>query len=169
MKNIFNVLLLASCAYIGTAATDARSPTSLPSSRSSSPSQATNLQASSPLKSRSTSTTHTEYLSYAQTAFEVLQNTWYNKSTGLWDNQWWNSANGLKTLVELRGLDTSIESTAQVVYSNMYAQAPIWNLHNFGGVDSFINSYYDDEGWWALAWIKVYDQTQESNISSGRH
>ena len=32
-------------------------------------------------------------------------------------------------------------------------------MHNFGGVDSFINLYYDDEAWWALAWVKVYDQT----------
>jgi predicted alpha-1,6-mannanase (GH76 family) len=22
---------------------------------------------------------------------------------------------------------------------------------------SFLNPYYDDEGWWALAWVKAYD------------
>ena len=160
MQIILRALLLASCASIGSATITTRSPISLPSFPSPRLRHTTNRQASSSLESRFAATTNAKYLSYAQTAFEVLQNTWYNQSTGLWDNQWWNSANALVTLVELSGMDSSIDSTAEAVYTNMYANAPIWNLHNFGGVDSFINPYYDDEGWWALAWIKVYDQTQ---------
>ena len=27
--------------------------------------------------------------------------------------------------------------------------------------DGFLNWYYDDEGWWALAWLKAYDVTRE--------
>ena len=117
MRDIVGILLLASFACIGSA-TLAPHP-----AQSSSSLRPLNPQAANSLKSRSTSTTRTtsaEYLSHAQTAFEVLQKTWYNESTGLWGNQWWNSANALTTLVQLRGLDPSIENLTDTIYSNIY-------------------------------------------------
>lgn len=40
-------------------------------------------------------------------------------------------------------------------FATTYAEAP-----NFYDYDGFINDYYDDEGWWANAWVTVYDLTQ---------
>ena len=74
----------------------------------------------------------------------------YNKSTGLFDTTgWWNSANGMTALAdEASWLGKSEE--AESTFDNTFLQAQT----KFPG---FLNEYLDDEGWWALAWIAVYD------------
>ena len=56
------------------------------------------------------------------------------------------------------------------VYSATFVRAQEFNLHQSVSSDNrhlindpngFLNAYYDDEGWWAWAWLKVYDQTHE--------
>jgi predicted alpha-1,6-mannanase (GH76 family) len=79
----------------------------------------------------------------------TLQTNWYNQQTGLWNTTgWWNSANALTALV----------SYSKLAGSNQYlpAAANTYALNSHGG---FLNKYYDDEGWWALAWIGAYDWT----------
>lgn len=75
--------------------------------------------------------------------------SWYDPKTGLWKTTgWWNSANALTALIDYsRGAHTSRYNT---VIASTYAA----NIHM-----GFINQYYDDEGWWALAWIDAYDLT----------
>jgi predicted alpha-1,6-mannanase (GH76 family) len=75
--------------------------------------------------------------------------TWYTQSTGLYQTTgWWNSANVLTMLADYSLAAKS--SSYNAVFSNSFQQAQKTN-------SGFLNNYYDDEGWWALAWIAVYD------------
>lgn len=74
---------------------------------------------------------------------------WYNPETGLWNSTgWWNSANALTALVD----DARVTGDRQ--YRPVIAHTYALNVHS-----GFLNDYYDDEGWWALAWIDAYDLT----------
>lgn len=73
----------------------------------------------------------------------------YDRDTGLFRTTgWWNSANAITALADLARVtgDHSYSDT----FRNTFLQAP----RKFA---SFQNEFYDDEGWWALAWIDVYD------------
>lgn len=52
--------------------------------------------------------------------------------------------------------------TAHSVESSPVKQFPpgLGRHQNFQN-KGFLNDYYDDEGWWALAWLKVYDNTHQ--------
>jgi predicted alpha-1,6-mannanase (GH76 family) len=78
---------------------------------------------------------------------------WYDLDSGLYRTTgWWNAANLITTLADyskgqhFHGYD--------FVFSNTLSAAQ----KKFPG---FINEYYDDEGWWALAWIDVYEHTRD--------
>ncbi len=81
------------------------------------------------------------------TAATVLQQ-WYN-SSGLYNSTgWWNAANCLEALENVIAANNATQYLT--VLSNTYS------LNSSG---NFLNSYYDDEGWWANAWIRAYDLT----------
>ena len=93
--------------------------------------------------------------SRAATAILRLQK-WYKKESGLWETTgWWNAANVLTMLADFSAVDDSLDGVIHEVFKNTFDQA---QLHGFSG---FLNEYYDDEGWWALAWLKIYDLTKE--------
>ena len=84
----------------------------------------------------------------------ILQQ-WYN-GTGLWDTTgWWNAAN-------------CVEALENVIFANNDRQylAVLTNTFNLNKSGNFLNSYYDDEGWWANAWIRAYDLTGNTNFLS---
>lgn len=126
------------------------------------------------------------YALETEAAVDALQK-WYNTTSGLWDTTgWWNSANALTMLADLVAVDPSMEKLAKIVFPNTFAQAQEYNLQQLkiitpSYVDTFdkdhipkghkeppivnprgyVNEYYDDEAWWALAWLKVYDHTHK--------
>lgn len=77
----------------------------------------------------------------------------YNLSTGLWDStEWWNAANALEVTI-----DYSRITNTQTYTSNIF--------HTFERpkYKDFLNPWFnDDDGWWALTWIKAYDLTGNS-------
>jgi predicted alpha-1,6-mannanase (GH76 family) len=75
--------------------------------------------------------------------------SWYDPATGLYRTTgWWNSANAITTLADYSRI------TGDHQYMSVFASTFSAAQHTS---PSFLNNFYDDEGWWALAWIDVYD------------
>lgn len=90
------------------------------------------------------------YPTEVQHAVDRLQQ-WYQRDTGLWKTTgWWNSANALTAIIDYSRATKTDQYES--VLANSFAQ------HKFAG---FLNDYYDDEGWWALAWVDAYDLTHK--------
>ncbi len=77
----------------------------------------------------------------------------YDPETGLWRTaKWWNSANALETIV-----DYSSATRNQAAYQGIIA-----NTFDKQKQSKFLSPWFhDDDGWWALTWIKAYDLTGE--------
>ena len=92
-----------------------------------------------------------QLLACAGGGVDALQK-WYNAETGLWDTtHWWNAANAVTVLVAYQRLRPSPE-----------IQQAIANTFERNSDKKFLNKFYDDEGWWALAWIDAYRATNEA-------
>lgn len=89
-----------------------------------------------------------------EAAATILQQ-WYN-GNGLYDTTgWWNAANCLEAI------ENVIFANNDLQYLNILTNT---FSRNAGG--NFLNNYYDDEGWWANAWIRAYDLTGNTNFLS---
>jgi predicted alpha-1,6-mannanase (GH76 family) len=79
---------------------------------------------------------------------------WYSPRTGLWKTTgWWNSANALTALIQY--CQRTGDDRYRHVAGTTFARA----TRTFPG---FTNEFYDDDGWWALAWIAAFDLTGEA-------
>ncbi len=88
-------------------------------------------------------------------AISALQQ-WYNPATGIYSSTgWWNSANAITTLANYSRVAHTEEFFP--IFANTLEKAQTGP----DGAKNFLNKYYDDEGWWALAWIDVYDLTRD--------
>ena len=92
-----------------------------------------------------------EFEEHASVGVRALQ-TLYAKDTGLYDTTgWWNSANAITVLDNYMELSHSKEY--RPILDNTFSMAQRTNK-------DFLNKFYDDEGWWGLAWISTYDLTR---------
>jgi predicted alpha-1,6-mannanase (GH76 family) len=90
-----------------------------------------------------------DFYANSLTSAKVLQQ-WYNEQ-GQWDSTgWWNAANCLE----------AIESVIEANNGQEYLEVIPTTFDRNAG-DNFLNEFYDDEGWWALAWIRAFDLTGE--------
>ena len=86
-------------------------------------------------------------------AAAVILQQWYNGG-GLWDTTgWWNAANCVEAL----------ENVIAANNGRQYLDA-LTNTFNRNSSGNFLNNYYDDEAWWALAWIRAYDLTGNTSF-----
>nr|POE94333.1 hypothetical protein CFP56_16573 [Quercus suber] len=94
-----------------------------------------------------------DYINYAVSAANVLNAQWYNSSNGLWENMWWNSANMVTSLADFSAAYGAAKTHSLSIAGSTgtFTKAMVYNDQ------SYLNNYYDDEGWWALAWIRMYD------------
>lgn len=122
------------------------------------------------------------YAANSLAAARALQ-TWYDAPSGLWSTTgWWNSANCLTVLVDwallalpdaqavnVNGIIANTFNNAQRVVvtaqKTVSATGLTTSTYQFAatekrGFSEFINDYYDDEGWWALALIRSWDYTR---------
>lgn len=76
----------------------------------------------------------------------------YHNDTGLWgDNDWWTSANQLETVIDYSRQTGDPKYVA--VIDNTFTKNQGESFDKWG--------YYDDDGWWAVTWIKAYDLSRQ--------
>jgi predicted alpha-1,6-mannanase (GH76 family) len=94
-----------------------------------------------------------DYQARAAAAARALQR-WYVPSTGLWKSTgWWNAANALTAVIRY-AQHTGDGGHAPVV-------ATTFRRARRGHPD-FVNTFFDDNGWWGLAWVGAYDLTGDT-------
>lgn len=125
------------------------------------------MRAQTPSQPGSAPVTRQEALRRVQAGVDTMQR-WYVARTGLYQTTgWWNAANAITTLVD--AMRASGSRTGIDVLANTFSHAQVvvpkdqqtGALEKMTGAPGFLNTYYDDEGWWALAWIDAYDLTSQ--------
>jgi predicted alpha-1,6-mannanase (GH76 family) len=98
-----------------------------------------------------------DFASYATKGATALE-AMYDSNGGLFPSTgWWNSANAITALVDTMRFTNTTTWVNDL--SNTFSKDQVANSHASAG---FINNFYDDEGWWALAWIDTYDLTKDT-------
>jgi predicted alpha-1,6-mannanase (GH76 family) len=96
-----------------------------------------------------------DYRAAAAAGVGALQR-WYSPRTGRWRTTgWWNAANALTAVIGYTR-STGDQSHLAVIPATFRAAQ-----RGLRGHRGFINAFFDDNGWWALAWVAAYDLTAD--------
>ena len=96
---------------------------------------------------------HRDQADRAMAALDLM----YLDGVGLFGFGWWNSASAIETSIDYTAETGSAQY--QYIVANSFEVNAAGDSVN--PTPNFINRLYDDEGWWALTWIKAYDLTGE--------
>jgi len=81
----------------------------------------------------------------------------YLDGVGLFGFGWWTSANAIETTIDYSAV-TGSDQYEHIIGNSFDVTSTGQSVNP---TPNFINQLYDDEGWWALTWIKAYDLTGE--------
>jgi len=90
---------------------------------------------------------------------------YYNPDTGLWETtSWWNAANVLAALIQYENLTN--DNSNRWIIDHTFQKTKRFEVQATEGkkawtCENYINDYYDDEGWWALAWLDAFELTED--------
>lgn len=91
-----------------------------------------------------------DYRACAAAGISALQR-WYRPSGGRWRTAgWWNAANALTAVIGYT------QRTGDLTHAGVIETTFTAARRRHA---DFVVSYYDDNGWWALAWVAAYDLT----------
>ncbi|KAI7286163.1 hypothetical protein KC345_g1403 [Hortaea werneckii] len=109
-----------------------------------------------------------DFLAHALISADRLTEHWYNASTGLWQDLWSNSGNFVTTLARLgqvvderQDADAGAKGWRDSVGGFLEREFEVTERGTEGG-QGWLREFFDDGGWWALAWIQVYDLTNDA-------
>jgi hypothetical protein len=101
------------------------------------------------------------YLDHATDTAKLIINEYYSESDGLFDSKWWNSAITYLSLSDLEGIKEGHGKVAGYDLFDMYSKLYSHWTEAGSSNPNFQNHYVDDQGWWALHWIRANDITKE--------
>jgi predicted alpha-1,6-mannanase (GH76 family) len=94
-----------------------------------------------------------DFRACASAAAAALQR-WYCWWTGRWRTTgWWNAANALTAILDYT--ERTGDRTYYWVIQQTFRAARWRHRH-------FIDRFFDDNGWWGLAWLRAYDLTRDA-------
>ena len=100
-------------------------------------------------------------------AADALRGHFWNKSSGLWDqNLWWQDACALDSVAFHAQLarNTTLTDLIESDIHNMFNKT-----HNMSRGGPTLTGYFDDEEWWALGWLRAWELTGDAQYIKRTH